>query len=301
MQKQTREATKKTTKKLVSSQYSRIVARKNTVKSTELPKLKVLDEIVECATPMSTPEDVAVTSPLTKPRKRFSDTLDDDFIGSYAAPTKKTAVVQRKTVEKWILENDTALTTRLWLKFDCSSADRNQVTSLNRSLCRQFKERISSMRNYRPAFVEGTTNIKLSAVKDHAVTEKHHRAMLLLKTEHAVDLCECAPIAKSLFQPKMDEVPQLRIKQKFEIAYVIAKEKLAMTKMVAICDLEDRHGVDLGDTYRNNHGATSFIESIAKDQQEQLNYALSKVKFFSIQADASNNTENAENKFFLVL
>lgn len=98
------------------------------------------------------------------------------------------------------------------------------------------------MRNYRPAFVDGTTNNKLSSVKDHAVTEMHHRALLLLKTEDAVDLRERAPIAKSLFQPKTDEVTQLRIKRKFEIAYVIAKEKLAMTKMVVICDLKDSHG-----------------------------------------------------------
>lgn len=41
----------------------------------------MLDEIVEFAAPiMSTPEDVVMTPPLTEPRKRFSDTLDDDFM-----------------------------------------------------------------------------------------------------------------------------------------------------------------------------------------------------------------------------
>lgn len=148
------------------------------------------------------------------------------------------------------------------------------------------------MRNYRAAFVEGTTNNKLSAVKDHAVTEMHHRALLLLKTEHAVDLRECAPIAKSLCQPKMDEVTQLRIKRKFEIAYV--RNCMAMTKMVPICDLEDRHGVHLGDTYRNNHGAASFIEgatnfnmpypkptSLTYKLMHQLMLEMLKMNFFS--------------------
>lgn len=66
------------------------MSRDNTVKSTELPTFKVLDEIVEFAAPiMATPEEVVMTPPLTEPRKRFSDTLDADFTRSYAAPKKK--------------------------------------------------------------------------------------------------------------------------------------------------------------------------------------------------------------------
>ena len=40
------------------------------------------------------------------------------------------------------------------------------------------------------------------------------------------------------------------MKKKFDIAYLVAREKLAFRKMGALCDLEQRHGVDLGEGYR---------------------------------------------------
>ena len=43
--------------------------------------------------------------------------------------------------------------------------------------------------------------------------------------------------------------------RKFEIAYAICKEGLALaimySKMAPLCDLEERHGVDLGSGYKN--------------------------------------------------
>ena len=37
------------------------------------------------------------------------------------------------------------------------------------------------MRNFNTAFIEGSGNLKVSSVKDHAATEMHARAMLLWK------------------------------------------------------------------------------------------------------------------------
>ena len=36
------------------------------------------------------------------------------------------------------------------------------------------------------------------------------------------------------------------MKREFDIAYLIAKHNLAFTKMGPLCELEERHGVDLG-------------------------------------------------------
>ena len=44
------------------------------------------------------------------------------------APPAKRRAVCRKTVEKWVAENDHALNTTTWLKFDV--ADRDHVASL---------------------------------------------------------------------------------------------------------------------------------------------------------------------------
>ena len=43
---------------------------------------------------------------------------------------------------------------------------------------------------------------------------------------------------------------------------MIAKEKFAFTKMQPLCDLEEKHGVDLGTGYRNDHTWTSVKPTV---------------------------------------
>ena len=60
---------------------------------------------------------------------------------------------------------------------------------------------------------------------------------------------------------------------------MIAKEKMAFTKMKPICEFEERHGVNLGAGYKNDHACATFVEFIAREQQEILLDALSKSAF----------------------
>ena len=43
----------------------------------------------------------------------------------------------------------------------------------------------------------------------------------------------------------MDKGVAVRLKRKFDIAYVIAKENLVFAKFTALCELEECHGADL--------------------------------------------------------
>lgn len=92
-------------------------------------------------------------------------------------------MVQKTTVDKWIAENDKALKTALWLKYDADPANRTCVASLKCSICSRFREKLAGMRNYNAAFVEGSVNLRLSSIKDHAASDMHSRAMLLLKKQ----------------------------------------------------------------------------------------------------------------------
>ena len=65
----------------------------------------------------------------------------------------------------------------------------------------------------------------------------------------------------------MDDRSKQRTKHKFEVSYMIAKEKIACTKMQPLCDLEEKYAVDLVPGYRNDHACTTFIEYIARDFQ----------------------------------
>ena len=114
-------------------------------------------------------------------------------------------------------------------------------------------------------------------------------------------MLEYAPIARALTNLPMDERSKQRTKRKFEVSYMIAKEKFVLTKMQPLCNLEEKHGVDLGPGYRNDHACATFIEYIARDFQQQLVAALNQCKFFSLQADSSTDTGNTENELFLVV
>ena len=99
----------------------------------------------------------------------------------------------------------------------------------------------------------------------------------------------------------MDEAAREKMKRKFDVAFVLAKNNLPMNKMRAICDLEERHGVDLGQGYKNNQACATFIEYIAMEQKQGLISTLSMVKFYSIQADGTTDTGNIENELFLIV
>ena len=78
------------------------------------------------------------------------------------------------------------------------------------------------MRNYRPAFVEGTANVRASTFKDHAATDMHRRAMALEAKESARSVMEYAPIARTMAQANLSEAAKLSLKKKFDIAYISA-------------------------------------------------------------------------------
>ena len=87
-------------------------------------------------------------------------------------------------------------------------------------------------------------------------------------------------IAKALH--RIDSATLDTMRKKFDIAYFIAKEGLPFTKMAPLCQLEERHGVNLGDGYKNNQSCAQIIEFIAKVEQQNLIEVLSKAHFFSL-------------------
>ena len=94
-------------------------------------------------------------------------------------PLAKGRAVQVRMVEKWMAENDKVLNTSIWLKFE--RADRDYVLSLKCAVCSRYNDKLVCMRNYRTAFLEGTTNVRTSSFKEYAAADMHARAMVLFK------------------------------------------------------------------------------------------------------------------------
>ncbi len=128
--------------------------------------------------------------------------------------------------------------------------DTSLVSTLWCSICRQYENGISSLKNFSRAWIDGSSNHKTSNVSDHANSDSHKAAMILLRKEQAKarnePITSYSPIARSLLSNSMNPAVRERVNKKFDISFVLAKEHIPFTKYPAIHQLEERHGVDLG-------------------------------------------------------
>ncbi|CAB4034812.1 zinc finger 862-like, partial [Paramuricea clavata] len=107
------------------------------------------------------------------------------------------------------------------------------------------------------------------------------------------------PLGKAFF--KLNENEKVRVKKLIEIAYVVAKEEMPFTKFVAIAKLEKRHGVELGQTYLNDHACADFVDTIAEIYEEELNQMLKRVHYYSILVDGSTDARSKEKEVIYIL
>eukprot|EP00731_Ephydatia_muelleri_P017065 Em0010g163a len=233
-----------------------------------------------------------------KKRALAQEEGEDDVEDGVLAPKKRLVTI--KTVEKWVAENDKELDTSLWLKYEKDG--RDTVGLLKCAVCVEFEARLVGMRNFRSTFIEGITpNLRTTSFKDHAKSDMHARAMMLFKKKQAgpSNASSCPPIIQMI--QNLDAETEARVKRKFDIAFFICKENLSFLKMGSLCELQTRHGVDLGEGYKNNKACTEFAHYIAEDQLSILKKVLADAKFISIQADGSTDSGNSENELFLVV
>lgn len=205
---------------------------------------------------------------------------------------KKVRSLSIHTVQKWIAENEKELATTTWLSYE--QLDRDNVATLKCKVCAMY-----NVRNFSRAFIDGCSNLKASAFIEHASSLMYQKPMVLYKKSQSVPVTDYAPIAKAL--STLDERTEAILMRKFDIAYAICKEGFAFTKMSTLCELEERHGVDLGSGYKNNIACTEFVHYIGMALKEELVSKLARAKFFSIQADGSTDAGRIEDELFMVL
>ena len=154
--------------------------------------------------------------------------------------------------ERWQRNYDRDHQTLSWLRCDTDKADRNLMALLWCLACRDYQDKICSMKNYSSAWITGTENQRTSNVLDHVACDQHKAAMSHLRTAQAKasgePVTSYAPIARALLM--LDEPERARMRRKFDVCYLMAKEGIAFEKFPSLCELEARHEVDLGHAYR---------------------------------------------------
>ena len=192
---------------------------------------------------------------------------------SAMTPAKKSKrQVTVSMFEKWQRNYDCDHQTLSWLRCNMDKADRNLVALLWCSVCRNYQEKICSIKNYSSAWVTGTDNQRTSNVLEHVVYNQHKAAMSHLHTAQAKASSEpvtsYAPIVRALLM--LDKPERARMRCKFDVCYLMAKEGIAFEKFLSLCKLEARHEVDLGHAYRTAPSAKSFTHYITQAQCEQF-------------------------------
>lgn len=133
-------------------------------------------------------------------------------------PVAKKRMVSYDTFLKWRTDLDKECQTVSWL--DCETDTKPKgpkgktVTKLKCKVCSKFRAKIISRRNFSNRWIAGAESVRMSNIKDHAHSDQHAHAMLLLKKEHAgakgLGVAAYAPIAQLLQGLPDDEKARLR-------------------------------------------------------------------------------------------
>ena len=161
--------------------------------------------------------------------KRSGDDLE--------SPAKR--LVTKSTVEKWIRDSDKELNTTIWLGYEMK--DRDHVACLKWTVCSMFRERLVGMQNFSNAFIEGSVNLR-------SVTIRSFKKCNARESKPTCSTIQNTPIVRAL--QTLDQKTCDQMMKKFDIAYFMAKENLALNKFDAIVNWK-KSTCRLGQMYNN--------------------------------------------------
>ena len=219
-------------------------------------------------------------------------------------PGEKRRRVKYDTYKKWVMDFDKDCQTVAWL--DCETeidAGVKVVTSLKCRLCSKYRDSITGRRNFSEKWINGADSVRTTNVRDHAKSDQHMHAMNLHRRElvraKGLGPASYSPIAQALCTLTDDERKKLRCKS--DIACFVAKEQLSLTKYPRLCELEARHGVELGGAYLNYNAGKEFTHFIAEATRQELLTAVNTTSFFSLLMDGSTDKSNSDNELVMVV
>ena len=134
------------------------------------------------------------------------------------------------------------------------------------------------------AFVtSGCSNFGFESIRSHAGSAGHKRAE------------DCIRIAAN---PQEVAIPRAlrhlkeavsKLKKLFDVAYFVAKLKMPFTTYPQLCQLEQKHGIELRQTYRTDKACKKFIMAISEEFKGELGEQIQKARFLSVMTDSATD------------
>jgi len=204
----------------------------------------------------------------TAPRASVSTDKEDTIKKS----SKRTLSVA--TADNWKKTSLVKFSGEDWLQLNIDPTNKSNVSSLVCKVCKKFEDRINSMKSFNEAWVrDGSKRLLLHAAIEHAESEPHKKAYDLhlkgqgLSIRQRSEVIETSNPNSGGVVRGLDAMKQKdfeKTKKKFETMYFVIKEELPITKFAKILELEERHGVILGNAYRNSMSGSIMIDFIGK-------------------------------------
>lgn len=218
-------------------------------------------------------------------------------------PSPKARTLKVATANNW---KSTALANFMGEEWFVANEDKHtgNVKSFNCLVCKMFAKKVQGLKNFSNSWAfEGSCNLRLSNVIDHANGEPHRKAMELHIAGTKMSMPQTSTKGQQLVTQGLSKMNQEDIdntRKKFEVAYFIAKEELPLVKYEQLLKLEEKHGVEFGVAYRNHKSCGVFINFISKEMEVRLCKKINESHFFSVLADGSDDVSVNEKEAIFV-
>ena len=251
--------------------------------------------------------------------KRVQRSIDSFFGGSSSGRNinkkkskREGRMLQATTANKWKTTSLAKYSADEWLIINTDESG-NLVKSMQCSTCTMFEKNINSLKGFAPQWSgDGSTRLQHSAAAEHAQTDAHTRSYDLYLTQKGLDAFQRTEKNKQVLKEQgqhsvifsiaaMNKKDLELTKTKFETAYFIAKEELPLLKYPKLLQLEERHGVEIGLSYRNENTGGLFIDVISESLAHDLREKLGTANFYSVLTDGSADAAMSENEAVFVV
>ena len=140
------------------------------------------------------------------------------------------------------------------------------------------------------AFVSGVClNFRLDSLRSHVGSAGHQRAADAIRIAANPRV---AVIPRALRQ--LNKEVASKLEKLFDIAYFVAKMEMPFTTYPHLCLLEEKHAVDLGQTYKNDTACKEFIVAISDQFKNENGEQLQRAQFLGVMADSATDVEVQE-------
>ncbi|XP_070560509.1 zinc finger protein 862-like isoform X1 [Ptychodera flava] len=140
--------------------------------------------------------------------------------------------------------------------------------------------------------VTGCTNMKRTVLSGHALSEGHKEAVANIARRTAKPgETEAEKCIQQMNHQVFDRLTIL-----FRTAHAIAYHSRPFLDMIWMCNLDEKKGINVGNTYRNDKQCKQFIEAIAAVEKRGQEADLMDAKFISLLSDGSVDVATIENE-----